>query len=144
MKKPRKINIFLVDDDAVYLKLLSIDFSHNPGYTVNTFPTGEACLEALHLKPDVVILDYHLDGIDKHAMNGIQILDKINELQKAIPVIMLSAQDNIEIAVNCMHHHAHDYVVKSETAFMRLEKIIGNTFQFKKIEKELSWYMERM
>ncbi len=144
MNAPRKIKVFLVDDDAVFLKLLSIDFSNNPGYTVHTYPTGEACLEAMDLKPDVLVLDYHLNGIDKDAMNGIQILDKLKNIQKELPVIMLSSQDSIEIAVDCMHHHALDYVVKSETAFMRLDKIIRNIFQYKKIKNELSWYMERM
>jgi hypothetical protein len=43
-----------------------------------------------------------------------------------------------------MHHHAFDYVVKSETAFMRLQKIITSIFSYKKMEKELNWYMERM
>jgi two-component system, OmpR family, response regulator len=43
-----------------------------------------------------------------------------------------------------MHHRATDYVVKSETAFLRLQKIITNVMQFNKLEKELSWYMERM
>jgi len=35
-------------------------------------------------------------------------------------------------------------VVKSETAFVRLQKIITAIFEFKKIEKQLNWYMERM
>jgi CheY-like chemotaxis protein len=32
-------------------------------------------------KPDVIILDYHLDGIDKNAMNGFETLDKIKEFK---------------------------------------------------------------
>jgi hypothetical protein len=43
-----------------------------------------------------------------------------------------------------MHHKAFDYVVKSETAFLRLKKIIPAIFQYKKMEKQLKWYMERM
>jgi hypothetical protein len=43
-----------------------------------------------------------------------------------------------------MHHKAFDYVVKSETAFVRLQKIIPRIFKYKKIKQELSWYMERM
>ena len=42
------------------------------------------------------------------------------------------------------HHEAHDYVVKSETAFLRLEKIIKAIFDFRKTEKELQWYMNKM
>ena len=94
--------------------------------------------------PDVIILDYMLDGINADAMNGIETLDKIKAFNPDIPVVMLSSQDKIEVAIDCMHHRAFDYVVKSETAFMRLQKIITTIFQYKKMEKELSWYMERM
>jgi len=57
---------------------------------------------------------------------------------------MLSSQDKIEVAIDCMHSGAIDYVVKSETSFMRLQKIITTIFQIKKMEKELKWYMDRM
>jgi len=77
-------------------------------------------------------------------MNGIDTLDKIKEINASIPVVMLSSQDKIDIAIRCMHHHALDYVVKSETAFMRLQKIIAAIFRYNKVEKELHWYMERM
>ena len=43
-----------------------------------------------------------------------------------------------------LHHQAFDYVVKSETAFVRLRKIITTIFQYRKMEKELKWYMDRM
>ncbi len=77
-------------------------------------------------------------------MNGIETLDKIKEFNSEIPVVILSAQDKIDVAVNCMHHKAFDYIVKSETAFIRLQKIISTIFRYKKMEKELNWYMERM
>jgi two-component system, OmpR family, response regulator len=139
-----KIKLFLVDDDAVFLKLLQIEFLQNADFEIETFPTGELCIKHLLHNPDVVILDYHLDGIDKNAMNGIKTLDKIKSINSDIPVIMLSSQDKIEVAIDCMHHRATDYVVKSETAFMRLQKIITNIFSYKKMEKELNWYMDRM
>lgn len=138
------IHLFLVDDDAVFLKLLEIEFLQFPNFSVQTFATGELCLVNISKSPDVIILDYHLDGIDKKAMNGIQTLDKIKEINTEIPVIMLSSQDKIEVAVDCMHHRAFDYVVKSETAFLRLQKIITRVVEHKKIEKQLKWYMERM
>jgi DNA-binding NtrC family response regulator len=77
-------------------------------------------------------------------MNGLNTMDKIKAVNPGIPVIILSCQDKIEVAVNCMHHGALDYVVKSETAFLRLEQIIETLFLHKKMEKELNWYMDRM
>ncbi len=142
--KNEKIKIFLVDDDAVFLKLLEIEFLEHADFIIETYPTGEKCMEHLSHSPDVIVLDYHLDGIDKFAMNGIDTLDKIKAFNPDIPVIMLSSQDKIDVAITCMHHRAFDYVVKSETAFVRLQKIITTIFRYKKMEKELSWYMDRM
>lgn len=139
-----KINIFLVDDDAVFLKSLELEFLEQADFTIETFATGELCMASLSHYPDLIILDYYLDGIDKNAMNGIDTLDKIKAFNPDIPVIMLSSQDKIDVAINCMHHRAFDYVVKSETAFIRLQKIITSIFSYKKMEKTLTWYMDRV
>lgn len=144
MRDENKIKIFLVDDDALYLKALEIELLEHADFSIETYATGELCVKNLAVNPDIIILDYHLDGIDATAMNGLETLDKIKQSNADIPVIMLSCQDKIEVAVNCMHHRASDYVVKSETAFMRLHKIITTIFTYKKMEKELSWYMDRM
>jgi two-component system OmpR family response regulator len=144
MKTEKQIKIFLVDDDAVFLKSLEIEFLQHGNFSIETFASGEACIAGIASQPDLIILDYQLDGIDRAAMNGIDTLDKIKALYPDIPIVMLSSQDKIEVAVNCMHHKAFDYVVKSETAFVRLQKIITTIFHYQKLEKELTWYMERM
>ena len=115
MKNENKRKIFLVDDDALYLKSLEIEFLQHADFTIETFATGELCMTHLSGNPDVIILDYQLDSIDKNAMNGLETLDKIKACNADIPVVMLSSQDKIDVAINCMHHKAFDYVVKSET-----------------------------
>ena len=144
MNTEKKIRLFLVDDDSMFLKSLEIEFSQNTGSEIKTFSTGELCIKSLALSPDIIILDYHLNGIDKKAINGLETLDRIKEINPKIPVIILSSQDKIEVAVNCMKHQAFDYIVKSETAFIRLQKAITTIFHYQKIEKALSWYMEKM
>ncbi len=138
-----KTKLFLVDDDVVFLKSLEIEFLQHGDFSIETFVSGAVCVENLSKGPQVIILDYHLDGTDKNAINGIQTLDKIKAINPEIPVIMLSSQDKIDVAVDCMHHKAHDYVIKSETSFIRLQKIITAIFQYQKVEKALNWYMER-
>jgi DNA-binding NtrC family response regulator len=144
MSQANKVKIFLVDDDSLFLKLLSIEFIENGNFDIQTFASGELCLAHLTEKPDLIVLDYHLNGIDKNAMNGIDTLIKIKAYLSTIPVIMLSSQDKIDVAVSSMYHGAFDYVVKSETSFLRLQKAINTIFSYKKIEKELQWYMNRM
>jgi DNA-binding NtrC family response regulator len=144
MINEKKIKLFLVDDDAMYLKLLEIEFLQHADFDIETFATGEQCIANLSHNPDLIILDYHLDGISKQAMNGIQTLDSIKSYNSKIPVVILSSQDKIDVAIDCMHHQAADYIVKSETAFVRLQKTMTTIFSIRKMEKELSWYMERM
>lgn len=144
MQPNDKIKLFLVDDDALFLKMLEIEFLDTADFVIETYASGELCIENLDKNPDLIILDYHLDGIDADAMNGLETLDKIKEFDTTIPVVMLSAQDKIEVAVKCMHHKATDYVVKSETAFFRLKQIVSAVLHAQKVEKQLNWYMDRM
>jgi DNA-binding NtrC family response regulator len=144
MMSEKKILIFLVDDDELFLRSLEIEFVENTESLIKTFATGELCLKQLGQNPDVIVLDYYLNGVDKKAINGLETLDRVKAANPNIPVIMLSSQDSIEVAVNCMKHQAFDYIVKSETAFLRLQKAITTIFHYQKIEKALSWYMEKM
>jgi len=144
MQTKDKIKLFLVDDDALFLKSLEIEFLDHADFDIQTFATGELCIDSLDEKPDAIILDFYLDGIKKDAMNGLETLDKIKSFKPEIPVIMLSSQDKIDVAIKCMHHKATDYVVKSETAFFRLKQIITSILHSQNVEKQLHWYMNRM
>jgi len=119
-----KMKLFLVDDDALFLKLLELEFLEHGSFEIETFSTGELCMENISKTPDLIILDYFLDGIDRNAMDGIETLDRLKAFNPEIPVVILSSQYRIDVAINCMHHKALDYVVKNDTAFMRLQKII--------------------
>lgn len=139
-----KVRLFLVDDNAVFIKSLELELMQNADFDIETYDTAKQCVENLSNEPDIIILDYHLDGIHKNTNNGLKTLIQIKALHPKMPVLILSTQDTIEVAVNCMHHRAFDYVVKSETAFMRIQKLIETIFHFQKMEKELNWYMDRV
>ena len=144
MPNEKKNLIFLVDDDELFLRDLGLEFSENTKSEIRSFGTGEECLANISMNPDIVILDYYLNSINKDAIDGLETLERIKTANIQIPVIMLSSQDKIEVAVNCMKHQAFDYIVKSETAFIRLQKAITTIFHYQRIEKALSWYMEKM
>ncbi|MBK9016357.1 MAG: response regulator [Saprospiraceae bacterium] len=136
--KRQSIKVFLVDDDALFLKLLEIEYLQHDDFTIETYSTGELCIENLPRNPDIIVLDYHLDGIDKNAMNGMETLDKIKAYNPDIPVVILSSQDKIDVAIKCVAHRAIDYVVKSESAIKHLQTLIMDILNYKRVEKELS------
>lgn len=137
MKNDQKIKLFLVDDDAVFLKLLEIEYLRNAGYIIETYPTGELCIENLHHNPDIIVLDYHLNGMDNTAMDGMKTLDNIKARHPDIPVVILSAQDDIDVALDCMHHKAFDYLVKNKSAFVHLQNAITTIFNYNKMEEKV-------
>ena len=83
MDNKKKSLIFLVDDDQLFLKTLEADFKNNTEISVRTFATGELCLENISEDPDVIVLDYYLNGVDEKARNGIETLDKINAVKSS-------------------------------------------------------------
>ncbi len=133
----KKIVIFLVDDNELYLKSLEIQFREIDAPVIKTFLTGEACLMNMSLKPDIIILDYFLNTVNKNAMDGLKTLVKIKDASPSTQVIMSSANENAEIAVNCLKFGAFDYIVKNENTFVKLKQIIKKIFSLYSKEKEI-------
>jgi two-component system, OmpR family, response regulator len=95
--------------------------------SVKTFSTGEACIkEAYASSPDIVVLDYYLNSSSKNAMNGMRILNILKRINSNIQVIMVSGQDKMEVAVDCLRSGAFDYVIKNEVALVRIKNTINN------------------
>lgn len=130
MKTKNPISVFLVDDSGIYLKSLSrfLNAHFNYKIQIESFTTGKDCLREIEKNPtvEVVILDYYLNTGSPDALDGPDVLKKIKDINPDIIVIMLSSEDKMEIAMNCIALGAYEYVVKSETAFIRIQNILKN------------------
>jgi DNA-binding NtrC family response regulator len=118
--------VFLVDDEPVQNEMLKDYLSERFIYELKTFGSGEDALQNMNLRPEIVILDYHLNNHLSNAKNGVDILKAIKETCPETAVVMLSGQDKIDIAIDTMKYGAFDYVVKGESAFARIENIMNN------------------
>ncbi len=117
------VSIFLVDDDMFYLKVLEHSIlTKFPSADVRLFQTGEACLEQISYKPEIVILDYYLNSNDSNAQDGLSILKDIKNISPDTKVIMLSAQDSLDIAVKCADSGSHDFIAKGGAALSNINK----------------------
>lgn len=125
-------SVFIVDDDQAYLAALGFRLmkeNKNNNTKVFCYPSGEACLQNMNLNPSVIILDYFLDGANPAAMSGLDILRKIKAINPGVPVVMLSGQENVDIALDIYEAGAYSYIVKNKRALAAIEKIIDRLFQ---------------
>lgn len=117
--------VFIVDDEPLLSEMLS-DYlmQQYAGFNIKSFPTGEACLQNLHKKPDAIVLDYYLNSKEKDAANGIDILKEIKKQNKALPIIMLSSQKSYVTASQTIMYGAVHYVIKGQEAFEETYQLI--------------------
>lgn len=119
------LKVYVVEDDTMQGEMVK-DHLTGKGYSVKLYNTGESFLKELEAdKPDILVLDYNLNAVDKSAMEGIDILKRAKDKTPDLEVVMYSGQDSIDVAVDTMRYGAFDYVVKGEAAFSRLDFIIG-------------------
>jgi DNA-binding NtrC family response regulator len=140
-----KTLVYIVDDEPLQLELLKDHLQKTSSYEIHAFGSGEECLSAAKVrKPSIVFLDYNLDSKNRQAMDGIDVLKEIKELDSEIEVVMISGQDKIDVAVNSMKYGAFDYIVKGEGAFMRAEKAIFNIYRFHRLQGSANTYKKLM
>ncbi|MCZ7608959.1 MAG: sigma-54 dependent transcriptional regulator [Ignavibacterium sp.] len=123
--------IFIVDDEQAISKLLSYWAKDKWRYQVETFANAEDALKNLSKKPDAVLLDIMLPGMD-----GIETLKRIKQFDENMPVIMLSAQGSIEVAVESLRFGAFDYFTKPIDQ-QKLELAIKNAIRNYDLTREL-------
>ena len=98
--------LLLVEDDARMAEVLSLALA-DQGYEVRVAPTGEDALRGAHQhKPDVVLLDLTLPGMD-----GIEVCRRLRVLDD-MPIIMVTARSDSADVVCGLEAGADDYVTK--------------------------------
>jgi len=99
--------ILIIDDEERMCWALDRALSHE-GYQVVTTTKGlQGVTLVQEVEPSLVILDLKMPDID-----GIEVLRKIKEFNKNIPVVMITAHGTIETAIEAMKIGASDYITK--------------------------------
>jgi len=125
-------NILLVDDEKYILKSLSLELQQSEGYDVITAQNGKEALGIIASSDvDLVMLDVLMPEMD-----GIVTLRKIKNLKPDLPVIMMSAQGTIEMAVKATKLGAYDFIEKGTFDLDPVLVKIKNALGFTKLEKE--------
>ena len=99
--------ILIVDDEKNYPMIIGEILSEE-GYATITASSGMEALDSLNNNiVDLVLTDVKMPGMD-----GIQLLEKIKEINPDIPVIIMTAHGSVEKAVDAMHKGAYTFILK--------------------------------
>lgn len=121
MALDKRMSVLIVEDDQAWAETLKSKLGTS--FQIHHYTTGEEAVEnLLNIKPKFVVLDYHLEG----DMTGLDTLKKIKKNLPEAYVVMFSAQDSVQVAVDTFDNGAYDYVPKSDAAYNRLRIILRN------------------
>ncbi len=132
-------HIVIVEDDPWYSRILEYHLSLNPDYKVTLFDSAKAFLANLHQQPDLVTLDLSLPD-----MSGAALYDKIREVNPALPVIVISSQENISVAVDLLKKGVNDYLVKDDNTKDLLWKSIIRIRENQSLKREVEQLREEL
>ena len=131
-----EFNVCVIDDDEHIRE--GIATALEAVYDVSAYPTAEEALKAIKKKsPDLVLLDIGLPG-----MNGVDALQEIKKGDPEIPVIMITAYEDIDTVISTMKLGANDYIIKP-IHMDALEKAIENVLETVRLRKEVQLLQER-
>lgn len=131
--------IYLVEDDPWYGELLKYHLSLNPDYDITLFSTAKECLSNLYHHPDVVCIDFGLPD-----MKGDRLLTEIRNINDAIPVVVISGQEEIAVAVNLLKAGARDYIIKDDNTKELLWNAILRIRETAELKQEVEVLKEKL
>lgn len=137
--KTNGFQIFIVEDDPWYGQILEYHLGLNPDYQVMRFETGKELLANLHKKPDVVTLDFSLPD-----MKGDELFKKIRETHPDLPVIVVSSQEDIGVAVKLLKMGVSDYLIKDDTTKDLLWNSVVRIRENQSLKKEVETLKEEL
>lgn len=127
-----RARIFVLEDDLWYSQFLAYHLSLNPDHEVRVFNSVDDFLKALHERPDVVTLDYHLPGY-----KGEDILSRVREESPGTYILVVSGQEDISKAVALLKQGAYDYISKNGETKERIWSIVEKVKQDITLRREL-------
>ena len=139
MKKSTKNKelVYLLDDDPVFSHTLELWFEVQ-GYRIKVFHDAYSFFKGLkYCKPDIVILDYALNENYQGIKTGADVAKRIDEVYSNLPVIMLSAQRNIQVAVDLFKRHIIDYLIKDDDFHINLKHVLKNLREITALRAEI-------
>ena len=94
-----KTNLTIIDDDLIYVKVLSEKLGQNSALRISQYVNGEHFLADIEGKiPNILITDYYLNSQNSQAINGAELIRKVRETYPDMAFIVLSGRADLSTA----------------------------------------------
>lgn len=100
---------------------------------------GKDCLRELHQKPDLITMDYSLPD-----MNGAELLKQVQQVNPNIPVVIISAQEDVTTAIELYKKGIADYLVKDDHTKDLLWNAVNRIRENQALKKEVEILREEL
>lgn len=114
----KNINILVVDDEPIARQSLS-DILRLEGYSVTAIANGELAVEHVRrFAVDLILLDLKMPG-----MNGLDVVQVVNQISPDTEIILLTAYGSMETAVQALRQRVHDYLLKPASPLQIIDSV---------------------
>ncbi len=133
MTEDKIYKIGIVEDDRMFGEMLLWYFKDIDKYDAKLYPTAEDLLDDRYFEADILILDYHLNSEKPDAMNGMELA----KIKKDIPKIILSAQEEIPVALEMLKYKGCDYIEKGKFDIEKARESVDAIVEQLKLNEEI-------
>ncbi len=137
MEQEKPVRILLVEDNADFAKLVKVYLAKFDGtrFEVEWRENGRDGIEQAVSSGesyDVILMDYFLPGL-----NGLEVTKNLHEKNVTTPVVFLTVNKDVNLAVEVMKLGVEDYLVKEEVSTPILPKTILGVVEKRKLQREM-------
>ena len=127
------MKIIIAEDDQYYSNYIEYSVKLSGDHLIDCCRSSGELLEKISENTDVVLLDYHLDESD-----GSSTFTNLRIKYPSTDIIVISGQQDINVAISLLSKGAYDYIVKNEDAKNRIVHSVQKIQRQKELESTIS------
>lgn len=135
-----KGTILVVDDDAFVAEMLA-EILDADGYCVETAEHGREALRKLENKPEISLV---ISDMNMPEMNGLELIEAIRLLGSHVPIIILTGNSEISVAIAALNKGANDYLMKDENIHETITISVENVLEKQRLRLQNIELMENL
>jgi len=131
-EKLKTIKILVVDDDPFVIDMLAV-ILESSDYSIDTAVNGIEALQKYSADSDIGLI---VSDMNMPEMNGLELIKELRNNNADVPIIILTGNDEVAVAIEAMNCGANDYLVKDENIQDTILLSVGKVLEKHELKKK--------